>query len=345
MTVTGYSFEEDGTIKLQGRLKVAPELAYAPMRQNMSQLGYTPYLRTVGEDNDKHEVTVVPGVVPKATQNPQLAAMLFATTVLSVIYSGAVLNGNADGSLNILNGLMFAGSLLSILVAHEMGHYVVARRRGALVSLPYFIPLPAPIGLGTMGAVIVQREPFEDRRGLLEIAAAGPIAGFIVAVPMFILGVLLTGPPTFLERTPDGATFFGDSLLTFLIGALKYGDAWTSPTALISVHPIGFGAWIGLLITGINLMPAGQLDGGHVVYALLGERAKYVTWAVIAGLILLSFISQAWILWVALLFLFGRTHPPPLNEAVKLKWIHFLIILASVLIFILTFVPRPLFSN
>ncbi len=333
MTVDGYRFDGDGTIKLRGRLKVSPEAAYAPMRDAMRKIGFTPYLREAG---DRHEVTAVPGVVPKAKENPQLAAALFAATVISVVFTGSILNG----AFNLLDGLMFAGTLLSILVAHEMGHYLMAKRLGVQVSLPYFIPLPAPIGLGTMGAVILQREPFENRRSLLQIAAAGPIAGFVLAVPLFILGVALSGIPRVVTEPLEGA--LGDSVMTFLIGTLRYGPAWTSPTDLIQVHPIGFGAWLGLLITGINLMPAGQLDGGHVMYALLGERAKYVTWTVIAALVILSFVSQAWILWVALLFFFGRTHPPPLNEAVKLKPVHFVLILVAAVVFIITFVPRPL---
>jgi membrane-associated protease RseP (regulator of RpoE activity) len=333
MTVEGYHFDEDGTIKLRGRLKVAPDAAYAPIRDGMRKIGFTPYLR---DAKDGHEVTAVPGVIPKAKDNPQLAAALFAATVISVVFTGSLLNGE----FNLLDGLMFAGTLLSILVAHEMGHYVVAKRLGAQVSLPYFIPLPAPIGLGTMGAVILQREPFENRRSLLQIAAAGPIAGFIVALPLFILGVALSAAARAVTEPLEGA--LGDSLMTYVIGTFRYGTAWTSPTELIQVHPIGFGAWLGLLITGINLMPAGQLDGGHIMYALLGEQAKYVTWTVIAALIILSFVSQAWILWVGLLFFFGRTHPPPLNEAVKLKAIHYLLIVIAALVFVITFVPKPL---
>jgi len=346
MTVESYSFEDKGQVKLRGRLKVTPEAAYRPMRDSMRQIGFTPFLRPAvnAEGNavpDRYEVTAVPGVVAREKQNPQLALVLFAATVLSVVFTGALTGGQTP---SLLNGLMFGASLLSILIAHEMGHYLVARWHGAQVSLPYFIPLPAPIGLGTMGAVIVQREPFEDRRTLLEVAAAGPIAGFILAVPLFILGVALTGAahptPTPL---PAGSMSFGDSVLTTLIGTLKYGPGWTSPAVSINLHPIGFAAWIGLLITGINLMPAGQLDGGHVAYALLGERAKYVTWSVIAGLVILSFTSQTWLLWVALLFLFGRNHPSPLNEAIQLRRHHYALILAAALVFVLTFVPRPIY--
>ena len=346
MSVEGYSFEENGQVKLRGRLKVAPEDAYHPMRDGLRRIGFTPYLRDATTADGtavtgQHEITVVPGVVSREKQNPQLAIMLFAATVLSVVFTGALIGGETP---NILNGLMFGGSLLSILVAHEMGHYLVARRHGAQVSPPYFIPLPYPIGLGTMGAVIVQREPFEDRRTLLEVAAAGPIAGFIVAVPLFILGILLTGPAKPAPvPLPTGATFFGDSLLTSLIGILKYGVGWTSSEVSITLHPIGFAAWIGLLITGINLMPAGQLDGGHVVYALLGERAKYVSWTVIAALVILSFNSPTWLLWVGLLFLFGRNHPAPLNEAIKLRPHHFALMFAAAIVFVLTFVPRPIY--
>jgi membrane-associated protease RseP (regulator of RpoE activity) len=276
-----------------------------------------------------------PGVAPKSPGNPQLNLVLFIATVISTVFTGASL----ERPFNLTSGLMYGTALMAILMAHEGGHYIVARLRKAQVSLPFFIPLPFPISLtGTMGAVIVQSEPFENRRTLLEIAVAGPIAGFIVAVPLFILGLALSSVPV---NVPDPAnvTILGDSLLTRVLGELQYGAL----ADRVMIHPIGFAAWIGLLITGINLLPAGQLDGGHVVYALLGHRAKYVSYATIAAMAVLAFISEMWILWVVLLFLFGRRHPPSLNESVTLKPIHYMLIFASLIILAIVFVPRPIY--
>ncbi len=333
LAVESYTFLENGAVALRGQLKGAPETVYPPMRQRVEALGYTPYLRPHAE---QHEVVMTPGVAPKATGNPQINLILYIATVISTVFTGAML---FSPSFNLAHGLMFGGALMGILTAHEGGHYLVSRLRKAPASLPFFIPLPFPLSItGTLGAVIVQREPFENRRTLLEIAVAGPIAGFIVAVPLLALGYALSTAQV-NAPIPENATFFGDSLLTLLMTTVRFG----SPDALVDLHPIGFAAWIGLLITGINLLPAGQLDGGHVVYALLGHRAKYVSYATIALMAALAFISQAWILWVVLLFLFGRNHPPSLNEAVTLKSIHLLLIVVSVLVFILVFIPRPIY--
>lgn len=333
LTLESYVFQDNGEVLLRGHLKGAPEAVYPPMRRRVERLGYTPYMRPHGQ---AHEILFVPGVAARSPTNPQINLVLFIATIISTIFTGAIL---FDENFNLANGLMFGGALMGILTAHEAGHYVVSRLRQVPVTLPYFIPLPAPLSFtGTMGAVIVQREPFENRRTLLEIAAAGPIAGFIVAGPLLIIGYLLSNIEPNLPSNGD-VIYFGDSLLTLLMTVLRFG----TPDALINLHPIGFAAWIGLLITGINLLPAGQLDGGHVVYALLGHRAKYVSYATIAVMAALAFVSQTWILWVVLLFLFGRHHPPSLNEAVTLKPVHFLLIVACVLIFVLVFVPRPIY--
>lgn len=332
MNVEAYTFQPTGEISLRGKLKVAPEDAYHPMRQRIERIGYTPYLK---EEGDRYEVLVVPGVLPQTQQNSTTNLILFVATVASVVFTGGLTNDGFDFG----KGLMFAASLLGILGVHEAGHYVVGRLRGARVSLPYFIPLPAPFSfVGTLGAVIVQREPFENRRTLLEIAVAGPLAGFIVAVPLLILGFLLsTGELN--PIIPENAIIFGDSLLTTLITVLRFG----TPNAMVNLHPIGFGAWIGLLITAINLIPAGQLDGGHIAYALLGPRAKYLSYAMIAVMLGLSLISTSWLLWALLLFFFGRNHPSPLNQAVKLQPHHYALIVAAALVFILVFVPRPIY--
>ncbi len=335
MIVEAYIVQPNGEICLRGQLKLPPEEAYRRIRSRVEDVGYTPYMRC---DGDRYEVSAVPGVIPYAQPNAMINLALFIATVVSVIFTGGL---TADG-YDLGNGLMFGTSLLGILGVHEAGHYIVGRMRGARVSLPYFIPLPAPFSfIGTLGAVIVQREPFENRRTLLEIAIAGPLAGFIVAVPLFVLGVWLSH----VEPLPPAGEYvtLGDSLLTRLVGVARFGRVYPSDGYDIMLHPIALGAWIGLLITAINLIPAGQLDGGHIAYALLGPRARYLSYAMVLVMLGLSLIATTWLLWAVLLFFFGRHHPPPLNEAVRLRTRHYALIVVATLVFALTFVPRPIY--
>lgn len=332
MNVSGYRFAESGQPVLSGTFNLPIDKVYKPLRAAIETAGYTPWVRD-GE-NGKYDVFLTPGVIPKYTPNLKTPVLLFLATVASVVITGSGLSLEHLG-----DGLMLAASLLGVLVVHEFGHFIVAKLRGAPVSLPYFIPLPLVSLVGTLGAVIVQREPFEDRRTLLEIGIAGPLAGFIVAVPLMALGYALSH----VAPVPDGALTFGDSLLTRAMSLLMFGKAYPVDGMDIFLHPIGFGAWFGLLITGINLLPVGQLDGGHVAYAILGDQAKYLGYAVIAVMLILTVtVSQSWLLWVALMLLFGRNHPGSFNEAVKLEPLHYALALAGLLVLILTFVPMPM---
>lgn len=332
MNVSGYRFAENGQPVLTGAFTQPIDTVYKPLRAAAESAGYTPWLRD-GE-NGKYEVFFTPGVIPKTKFNFTTPLALFVATVISVVVTGSGLS-----LAHLGDGLMLAASMLSILVVHEFGHFIVAKLRGAPVSLPYFIPLPVISLVGTLGAVIVQREPFEDRRKLLEIGIAGPLAGFIVAVPLMVLGYALShvGP------VPDGSLTFGDSLLTRAMSLLMFGKPYPVGGMDIFLHPIGFGAWFGLLITGINLLPVGQLDGGHVAYAILGENAKYLSYAVIAIMLILTItVSQSWLLWVALMLMFGRSHPPSFNQAVKLEPLHYALAIVGLLVLVLTFVPMPM---
>jgi len=335
MFVEAYTIQPDGRVNLRGQLLLPPEAAYRHLRPRVEAEGYIPYLRPSG---DRYELAAIPGALPMAQPRPLINLALFIATLASVVFTGGL---TAEG-YRLSNGLLFGAALLGILGVHEAGHYIAGRLRGVPVSLPYFIPLPAPFSfVGTFGAVIVQRAPFEDRRALLEIAAAGPLAGFVVAVPLFILGIWLSDvqplPP------PGSYVTLGDSLLTRLVGVLRFGRAYPADGYDIMLHPIGLGAWIGLLITAINLIPAGQLDGGHIAYALLGPRARYLSYAMIAIMLGLSLVATSWLLWAVLLFLFGRDHPLPLNEAVRLRPQDYALVVAAAAIFVLTFVPRPIY--
>ena len=164
-------------------------------------------------------------------------------------------------------GPYFAATLMAILLCHELGHYVIGRRRGVEVSLPYFIPVPPQFTLGTLGAVIRMRKPISDRNALFDVGAAGPVAGLVVAIPLLVIGLSLSsvGPVQ-----PD-SMIEGNSILYALLKYAVFGRWLPSGGVDVQLHPMAFAGWVGLLITMINLMPIGQLDGGHVARAALGQ--------------------------------------------------------------------------
>src|SRR5438093_7980407 len=231
----------------------------------------------------------------------------------------------------------FTVPLLAILGPHEMGHYVMAKRHGVRASLPFFIPSVPP--LGTFGAFISMRDPIPNRRALLEIGIAGPLIGFAVAVPVTLLGLFLAAGDTRPPVLNGGGTVISSSLL--------YGWMQTLfPHALVDPfrrHPTAFAGWVGLFVTAINLLPAGQLDGGHVARALLGERHRYLSWGAVLFLLFLgvSLGYSAWFLFALIILLLGVRHPPPLNDLTKLPPSRQALGVLAILILALTFVPAP----
>jgi membrane-associated protease RseP (regulator of RpoE activity) len=314
---------------------------------------------------------------------PAANVLLFFATVATTVWAGFLLSPGAvrlaHGSLldHVLaalrgglpaavalaaevfrGGLPFAGALVAILLAHEMGHYVLARRHGVDATLPFFIPVP--FGAGTLGAVIRIRSPLPSRRATLEIGAAGPIAGLLVALPLLLWGfahseVVSVGGASQFPASPYDALrawltgaaasgeprVFGDSALTWLVARAVHGPLPAG--ADLAVHPVGFAAWLGLYVTALNLVPLGQLDGGHVLYALLGRRgARAGSRAVSFGLLGAGiFLSWAWLVWWLLTrFVVGLGHPPALQEEPLTPARQALAVLSLVL-FALTFVPVP----
>ena len=170
-------------------------------------------------------------------------------------------------------GVAFAATLMGILLCHEMGHYVVARRHGVEVSLPYFIPMPPQISFGTMGAVIKMKEQITDRDKLLDVGAAGPLAGLVVAVPLLVIGLSLSE----LGPIEPGVVLEGNSIFYLATKAAVFGRILPDGSTDVQLHPMAFAAWVGILVTMINLIPIGQLDGGHVLRAWMGERHEQVS--------------------------------------------------------------------
>ena len=305
---------------------------------------------------------------PRPGRYPVLNVLLFLATLASAIFVGAGLSGDVgSGSLRdvALAGLPYGAAIVGILLAHEMGHYLQARAWKVETTLPYFIPMP--FSFGTLGAVIRLRSKMPDRNAVLDIGAAGPIAGLVVAIPLYVWGIAhsevhpvpemvatnttslwsmllakLHGQALVWGGGPDGTMVFGDSILTWGLEKLIVGTP--PPGHDVFIHPVALAAWLGLFITTLNLIPIGQLDGGHVIYALLGgERAhrasRLLSWALFAAGV---FVSLNWLAWWAITRLVvGLRHPPAEAEG-PLTPGRRRVALASLALFALTFVPVPI---
>jgi membrane-associated protease RseP (regulator of RpoE activity) len=280
--------------------------------------------------------------------------VLFLLTLVSVFLVGAggVRVAVVPGVGHVLaldwrEGLLLVGGLMGILLAHEMGHYLACRYYRVDATLPHFIPAPwIPVSglsvwlplsfVGTFGAFIRIRSPIPTRRALFDIGVAGPLAGFAVCLPVLWLGIL---EARVVPPTPDGIPL-GDPLLFQLVTRLVHGAVPDGMT--LTLGPLGLAAWFGLFVTALNLMPIGQLDGGHVAYALFRERARLISrvgsWATVALLVL----TPSWILWTILVRVLGRRHPPTLDDEAPVGRGRYVIGAFALVVFVLCFLPNPL---
>lgn len=235
----------------------------------------------------------------------------------------------------VLGGLAYSLSLLGILLVHEMGHFLACRRHGINASLPYFIP--APTLIGTFGAFIRIRSPFYSPAALFDVGLAGPLAGFIIALPLIFLGL---GWSRSVPAESLGATIkLGEPLIFSLLAQPFFSDLPADSVVLL--HPVAFAGWFGILATAFNLFPIGQLDGGHIVYALFGPKSFYLGLAAVLLLMLLGILFwPGWLFWALVITLFGLRHPPlpaspPLDRGRKG------LALLALLVFLLSFTPAP----
>jgi membrane-associated protease RseP (regulator of RpoE activity) len=331
-----------------GRFIQDPDASYDELRRRFQSHAYTPLIR---HEKGQDVILAVEGLVDRAqTGNPLINILLLAATIFTTLSAGAAMMGYSvidslmmGSPLAVLQALIagapFAITLMSILGIHELGHYVAARLHGVRATLPYFIPMP--FGLGTLGAFIAIRSPMRDRKVLFDIGLAGPYAGLMAAIPLLLLGLLLSStnyvPSSIYGRTLEnvGSSFL-IQIVTYLFTDIPEGQT-------ITLHPVFFAAWIGLFLTGINLLPVGQLDGGHASYALLGRTAHGV--AIIAfGLLILAGIFDAtnrtfWFIWAFFVMLGGLRHPPPMNDITDVGLPRKLIGIATIVLFLLLFTP------
>ena len=286
---------------------------------------------------------------------PWVNVALFALTCLSTLVVGTVLMGMYTNSLGdvipflsqivrspsiLLTGLPFSLAIMTILLGHEMGHYLTCRYYGIDASLPYFIPFPTLVG--TMGAFIRIRSPFHNRASLFEVGIAGPIVGFLLAIPTLFIALAKSG---YVAPSPSGTGLeLGEPLI---FKAVEWIMGKTPPAGMeINLHPIGIAAWFGFFATALNLLPVGQLDGGHVSYALFRGNHKRISQALLFTLIPVGlFYWQGWLLWAIVLLIIGLRHPVTLDDSLPLSKRHVWLGWFALTMFVLCFTPMPFYLN
>lgn len=270
--------------------------------------------------------------------------LLFVMTVVTTVVAGMIWEGlhPLQQIGQFYRGVPYAFTLLAILFCHEMGHYVTARHYGIDVTLPYFLPVPPPFPIGTLGAFIRMKSAPHNRRALLNIGAAGPIAGFCVALPaaMYAYTTAKVAP----IPAASGMLYyeFAEPLLLQILGYLMLGPI--PEGHVIQISSVGIAAWFGLLVTMLNLLPVGQLDGGHIVYALLGQRARYLSWTVVGALLIMGWrLHPMWFMWAIIGTILLRFRPPVmLDQHAPLNRRSQMIAAISLVIFVLCFMPIPI---
>lgn len=297
-------------------------------------------------DPSSEEILEIPAEEESTFSRWTLPLFLFALTVCTTLWAGAyqAYSGTIRGPVAFLwehpemlpRGIPFAATLLFILLTHEFGHFILSKIHRVPASLPLFIPGP-PHFIGTFGAIIRMRGPILNRRALFDIGVAGPLAGFVVAVMALIAGLYLS---TVVDRTSTYGLQLGEPLLLKFMAWLIIGPLPAQADVLL--HPVAFAAWFGLFVTSLNLIPIGQLDGGHVAYALWGNRQRTMAFAVLPLLIMLGFVGwPGWFIWAFMAGVWGLGHPPVMDPQVPLGRSRVLVGWIAFAVFVLTFAPVP----
>lgn len=326
------------------------EEKFDSLRKSLKEKGYIPMLRY---EKGEHIIYIIKK--PKRKEKPiWINIFLLIATIITTILTGSILHigyfdiwsmPSAMDVISIENlfygTVLFALPLMSILFVHEMGHYFISKKHGIATSLPYFLPIPPVLpsfNIGTFGALISSREPMPNRKALFDVGITGPVAGFLVAIPVTAIGIATAKivPIIPLKDLPAGEAVFGSS---FLIDLLSRGILDLPQGFTIDMNPILFAGWVGLLITSINLLPAGQLDGGHIFRAVLGEKQKYAGWIAVFIMIFTGW----WFFAFIIIFLMGMMHPPPLNDDTELDIRRKMLFLVALAILILCFIPFPIY--
>ncbi len=266
---------------------------------------------------------------------PYLNILLFVITLFTTTFAGSLFSGKEPSTMSdLLSGLPFSLSLLTILLCHEFGHYIMSRIYKVDATLPYFIP--APSFIGTFGAIIKMKSLVRTKRALINIGATGPLAGFFVSIPFLFYGLLNST----MTKVSGNAMLLGDSLFMKFATYIVWGKIPEGYDLIL--HPVAFAAWIGMFVTAMNLIPVGQLDGGHIIYAMFTRNFKKITFFALLILIILGFTKwEGWLIWAFLLFMLGKNHPPVEDIYEQLTFREKVTGYISIFVFIITFIPTP----
>jgi membrane-associated protease RseP (regulator of RpoE activity) len=341
------------TAIFEGRLLLESEAAYDQLDQAFKSIDHVPLFR---EEKGKQIIYAVRGRIVVTPRKPWVNIVLFLLTLVSVLWVGAeiAVSQLVDANpalrepltenflLELWRGFPYALSILLILGAHELGHYFAGRRHKLAVTLPYFIPAPPfliPTNLGTFGAFIQLREPMKNRKVLFDVGAAGPFMGLIFAIPILLIG-LATSPVKTLE--PGFYTLEGNSLVYALAKTVIFGRFLPGGGEDVFLNQLAWAGWTGLLVTALNLIPVGQLDGGHILYSLIGDTARRLYYPLMGVVLLLTLRSQSWFFWLIMLLIFGRLYATPLDNITRLDPRRRLWGILAIVVFLVTFVPEPL---
>jgi len=329
----------------QGRMRPGSGLSFEYLITRFHELGYNvrvlsyePRVTLIFTHRDQAEAGP-----SRRHQKYGLHLFLFLLTIVSTLWAGAM-QYNVDvikEPLKIWMGLPFSLPLMMILTAHEMGHYLFSLKHKILSTLPYFIPFPNIIG--TMGAIIKMKSAIPDRKALMDVGMAGPLAGAILAIPTIIVGLKLSTITTTAASEAAGEIILGESLLFKLLTWLVHGSLPSS--AQIIIHPIAFAGWVGLLVTFMNLFPASQLDGGHISYALFGPRHRTIGMITCTVFAIMGIFYWPWFIWMLLVFFIGLGHPAPINDQEPVDKKRRILGMVCLVLFVLTCTPRPFYGE
>jgi hypothetical protein len=363
-------------VRYQGELLFESAHAYDHLAEALHPYEVTPLFRV---QEGQHTILLLEGVIKPKPSNPLVNLVLFVLTMFSVLLAGALYDYSGPVSedpvimiqylfSSLWQGWPFAVSLLAILLAHEFGHYLAARYHRSAVSLPYFIPFPLSI-FGTMGAFIQLKSPPKNKNVLLDIGAAGPYAGLVIAIPVLIYGLYTSELNVLPAVLQAGQGFEGNSILYLTLKYAVFGELLPSPETFagqspvlywlryfftgtplphggldVTLNQVAWAGWAGLLVTALNLIPAGQLDGGHMLYVLLGHNVRKLLPVILGILIFLGFVWSGWWLWAFLIMFLGRMHAEPLDQITPIDPRRKIIAIFGILLFILLFMPVPLMT-
>lgn len=344
--------------------------AFDQLTQSLQGYEITPLFR---KHDEEPLIYLVPAKPEARPARVGVNILLFVLTVFSVMFVGAQPEGTPPPDLlgqvwfvarSILTGWPYAASLMAILLAHEFGHYLMSRHHKTRATLPYFIPLPLP-PLGTMGAAILMQGTPKNKRVLFDIGVAGPLAGLVVALPILFFGLSLSHLGV-IQGVQGMLQMEGNSIIYLAAKYLTFGKLLPEPTSFggvapslywlryfftgqpiplgatdVFIHPVAFAGWAGLLVTALNLIPAGTLDGGHLVYSVFGSRARRAFPIIMGALVILGFFWNGWWFWAVMLLWLGRVQAEPFDQVTPLDRPRLAVAVLMIGVFFLTFSPVP----